>query len=63
GLVDEVRRYLAPKLLGPGRDIAALPLLPGLDQALTLDFTDLRQVGSDVRLMARVSGHADFLAG
>lgn len=63
GLVDEVLLYLAPKLLGPGRDIAALPLLPGLDQALTLDFTDLRQVGSDVRLMARVSGHADFLAG
>ena len=58
GLVDELLLYLAPVWLGPGRDIASLPLLPSLAEAQRWQFTQLSQVGGDVRLMARPA-HAD----
>lgn len=53
-LVDEVIAYMAPMLLGD----AAQPLarLPGLDRLadrIALQFTDVRMVGSDLRLTAR----------
>ena len=53
GLVDELLVYLAPKLLGPGQDIAALPALQHLSQALTLRFEDVYRVGEDICLRAR----------
>lgn len=60
-LVDELLVYLAPKLIGPGRDMAALLALPSLDQAPTFRFTDLARVGDDVRLMARPAARTSFL--
>lgn len=53
GLVDEFLVYLAPKLLGAGREMAAFGPLAQLADAAPLVFTDLARVGADVRLMAR----------
>lgn len=56
GLIDEWLFYLAPKLLGPGRPLLALPALNHLDEACTLVFTDIERVGPDLRLLARLAG-------
>ena len=61
GLVDEWLVYLAPKLLGPGRDIAALPVLPALSQATALRFEAVYPVGDDLCLRARRIGADAFL--
>ena len=61
GLVDELLVYLAPKLLGPGRDIAALPALKQLSQAIELRFEDVYRVGDDVCLRARKMDADAFL--
>ena len=61
GLVDELLLYLAPMWLGPGRDIASLPLLPSLAEAQRWQFTQLSQVGGDLRLMARPAQADAFL--
>jgi diaminohydroxyphosphoribosylaminopyrimidine deaminase/5-amino-6-(5-phosphoribosylamino)uracil reductase len=53
GLVDELLLYLAPTLLGhEGRALAALPGLQRLDQKIALRYTDVRQVGRDLRITA-----------
>ena len=61
GLVDELLVYLAPKLLGPGHDIAALPVLPALSQAIPLRFAAVYPVGDDLCLRARRVGADAFL--
>lgn len=53
GLVDELLVYLAPVLLGDGREMAALGTLAALGDAERWRFTDLARVGEDVRMMAR----------
>lgn len=53
GLVDELLLYLAPKLLGPGRELLQLPALQTLAQATELEFTDIARIGPDLRLLAR----------
>jgi len=58
--VDEALVYLAPKLIGPGRALAALPALAHLSDAPTWVFHDTALIGSDVRIMARPAGRADF---
>jgi diaminohydroxyphosphoribosylaminopyrimidine deaminase/5-amino-6-(5-phosphoribosylamino)uracil reductase len=52
-LVDELLVYLAPRLIGPGREMAALPALPSLADAMPLRFTDAGTVGDDLRILAR----------
>ena len=61
GLVDEMLVYLAPKLLGPGRDIAALAQLGSLDQAFEMRFEAVSAVGPDLCLRARRVGADSFL--
>jgi diaminohydroxyphosphoribosylaminopyrimidine deaminase/5-amino-6-(5-phosphoribosylamino)uracil reductase len=61
GLVDELLLYLAPKLLGPGRDMAALPALQHLSQARELRFEDVHRVGDDLCLRLRAIGADAFL--
>lgn len=56
GWVDEWLLYLAPILLGPGRDIARLPALGSLAGAPRLRILDLARVGEDLRLRARPAG-------
>ncbi|MGE9551873.1 bifunctional diaminohydroxyphosphoribosylaminopyrimidine deaminase/5-amino-6-(5-phosphoribosylamino)uracil reductase RibD [Erwinia amylovora] len=51
GVVDELIVYLAPKLLGDSaRGVCHLPGLAQLAEAPLLTFSDVRQVGSDLRL-------------
>ncbi len=51
GVVDEVIIYLAPKLLGnEARGLCALPGLTMLAQAPEFVFSDIRQIGPDLRL-------------
>lgn len=51
GLVDELIVYLAPKLLGhEGRGLCQLPGLSQLADAPAFRFSDVRQVGDDLRL-------------
>jgi diaminohydroxyphosphoribosylaminopyrimidine deaminase/5-amino-6-(5-phosphoribosylamino)uracil reductase len=55
GLIDELILYLAPNLLGDAaRGIAKLDELVSLDQRIELEWCDLRQVGVDLRIVARV---------
>jgi len=60
GLVDELLVYLAPKLIGAGRTMAALGPLSGLEQATPLQFVSSTMVGPDLRLLARVQGRDPF---
>ncbi|WP_158783332.1 bifunctional diaminohydroxyphosphoribosylaminopyrimidine deaminase/5-amino-6-(5-phosphoribosylamino)uracil reductase RibD [Pantoea sp. BAV 3049] len=51
GVVDELIVYLAPKLLGDSaRGLCYLPGLAQLAEAPALTFSDIRQVGPDLRL-------------
>ena len=51
GLVDELIVYLAPKLLGnAARGLCELPALAQLADAPEFSFSDVRQVGPDLRL-------------
>lgn len=52
--VDELLAYLAPVLLGDAAGMVQLPLLEHLEHARRFAFTDVTQVGEDVRLRARV---------
>ena len=61
GLVDELLVYLAPKLLGIGREMAAFGPLQSLTEALEFEFTDVARVGPDLRLLARPPDRDRFL--
>ncbi|MDR2195272.1 MAG: bifunctional diaminohydroxyphosphoribosylaminopyrimidine deaminase/5-amino-6-(5-phosphoribosylamino)uracil reductase RibD [Gallionellaceae bacterium] len=55
GLVDELALYLAPSLLGDAaRGLAHLSELENLDQRVELEWRDVRCVGADLRVVARV---------
>jgi diaminohydroxyphosphoribosylaminopyrimidine deaminase/5-amino-6-(5-phosphoribosylamino)uracil reductase len=60
GLVDELLVYLAPKMLGAGRSMAAFGPLEQLSDALELEFVECTPVGPDLRIRARPHGRADF---
>jgi diaminohydroxyphosphoribosylaminopyrimidine deaminase / 5-amino-6-(5-phosphoribosylamino)uracil reductase len=52
--------YLAPTLLGPGQGMANVGPLASLANATPLEFTSVERVGSDLRLVVRPPGRADF---
>ena len=56
GLVDELLIYLAPKLLGIGREMAAFGPLTDLADALEFHFIEATRIGDDLRLRARPPG-------
>jgi diaminohydroxyphosphoribosylaminopyrimidine deaminase/5-amino-6-(5-phosphoribosylamino)uracil reductase len=56
GLVDELLVYLAPTLIGPGRELAVLEPLSSLAEAPRWSFTEVAAVGSDLRLRLRRAG-------
>jgi diaminohydroxyphosphoribosylaminopyrimidine deaminase/5-amino-6-(5-phosphoribosylamino)uracil reductase len=63
GLVDELVLYFAPQLLGDmARGMAQLGELVELDQRVELTWQDVRQVGKDLRILAKVSKAAISLA-
>jgi diaminohydroxyphosphoribosylaminopyrimidine deaminase/5-amino-6-(5-phosphoribosylamino)uracil reductase len=56
GLVDELVLYLAPQLLGDAaRGLADLGELTQLQQGVAMQWQDVRQVGGDLRIVARIS--------
>ncbi|WP_298830898.1 bifunctional diaminohydroxyphosphoribosylaminopyrimidine deaminase/5-amino-6-(5-phosphoribosylamino)uracil reductase RibD [uncultured Piscinibacter sp.] len=60
GLVDEFLVYMAPRLLGTGRDLAAFGPLDRLEDALDLRWVSVERIGGDLRLIARPAGREDF---
>jgi diaminohydroxyphosphoribosylaminopyrimidine deaminase / 5-amino-6-(5-phosphoribosylamino)uracil reductase len=52
-LVDEFLVYVAPRLIGPGRGIAALAPLAELSSSLALRFVGVEPCGDDLRVIAR----------
>ncbi|MDP1692663.1 MAG: bifunctional diaminohydroxyphosphoribosylaminopyrimidine deaminase/5-amino-6-(5-phosphoribosylamino)uracil reductase RibD [Burkholderiaceae bacterium] len=60
GLVDELLLYVAPRLLGAGRGIAAIGPLASLAESLDFEFVDVERVGADLRLRLRPPGGAEF---
>jgi diaminohydroxyphosphoribosylaminopyrimidine deaminase/5-amino-6-(5-phosphoribosylamino)uracil reductase len=56
GLIDELIVYMAPHLMGNGaRGLFNLPGLEQMSQRLQLEIEDIRPVGKDFRIMAKVS--------
>lgn len=56
GLVDELIIYMAPKLLGENaRALCVLPGLESLADAPAFEFSDVRQVGPDLRLRMKLA--------
>jgi diaminohydroxyphosphoribosylaminopyrimidine deaminase/5-amino-6-(5-phosphoribosylamino)uracil reductase len=53
GVVDELLVYLAPRLIGSGRGLAALAPIARLDDAFCFSFIDVARVGDDLRLLLR----------
>lgn len=60
GLVDELLVYLAPRLLGQGRGLAALGPLAALADGVALRFLTVDPVGDDLRVVARLTGRDTF---
>lgn len=60
GLIDELLLYVAPKVLGEGRGLFAIPALETLAQAHSFEWFDYCKVGDDarVRLMNKGSWEA-----
>ncbi|MDO8812040.1 MAG: bifunctional diaminohydroxyphosphoribosylaminopyrimidine deaminase/5-amino-6-(5-phosphoribosylamino)uracil reductase RibD [Gallionella sp.] len=55
GLVDELVLYVAPQLLGnAARGVAQLGELTDLEQRVNFEWQDVRQVGKDLRILAKV---------
>ncbi|MFA0414712.1 bifunctional diaminohydroxyphosphoribosylaminopyrimidine deaminase/5-amino-6-(5-phosphoribosylamino)uracil reductase RibD [Vibrio renipiscarius] len=53
-LVDEIVLYLAPKLMGSdGRGLFGALGLHDMSQVIDLDITELKQVGRDIRILAK----------
>lgn len=53
GCTDELLVYLAPSLLGDAQRMFNLPALESLAQKKTLAFNDVKQIGADLRILAR----------
>ncbi|MBZ0143018.1 MAG: bifunctional diaminohydroxyphosphoribosylaminopyrimidine deaminase/5-amino-6-(5-phosphoribosylamino)uracil reductase RibD [Rhodocyclaceae bacterium] len=54
GLVDELLLYFAPTILGSGREMFPLPELSDLAGRRDLKILDLRRLGADIRILARL---------
>ena len=61
GWVDECLIYLAPLLLGQGAGMASLGPLNALSEGVALSFDTVERVGPDLRVIARVGEHHNFL--
>ncbi len=56
GMIDELVIYYAPKLMGgDAKGMFALPILANMQDTVSLDILDVRQVGVDIRLHAKLA--------
>jgi diaminohydroxyphosphoribosylaminopyrimidine deaminase/5-amino-6-(5-phosphoribosylamino)uracil reductase len=62
GLADELLLYLAPRLIGSGRDMFAGATFASLAQAPQLRIVSATMIGRDLRLLARIAGRDAFVA-
>jgi diaminohydroxyphosphoribosylaminopyrimidine deaminase/5-amino-6-(5-phosphoribosylamino)uracil reductase len=53
GCVDELLLYLAPNLLGDAQGLFDLPALDSLDERRKLAFHEIKQIYTDLRILAR----------
>lgn len=53
GCVDELLVYLAPMLLGDAQGLFNLPAVTSLEQKKALRFHEIKQIGADLRILAR----------
>jgi len=53
GCVDELLLYLAPSLIGDAQGMFGLPALADLDHQYRLRFHEVKQLGDDMRILAR----------
>lgn len=53
GCVDELLLYFAPSILGDARGLFDLPALESLDGQKRLAFHEIKQIGPDLRILAR----------
>ncbi len=53
GCVDELLLYLAPMLLGDAQSMVALDPIDSLDRKIALKFHEVKQIGTDLRVLAR----------
>ncbi|MBL8348574.1 MAG: bifunctional diaminohydroxyphosphoribosylaminopyrimidine deaminase/5-amino-6-(5-phosphoribosylamino)uracil reductase RibD [Rubrivivax sp.] len=60
GLVDELLVYLAPKVIGLGREMAAFGPIGDLAEALPFRFIEAVCIGEDLRIRARPPGREHF---
>jgi diaminohydroxyphosphoribosylaminopyrimidine deaminase/5-amino-6-(5-phosphoribosylamino)uracil reductase len=52
-LIDELILYQAPKLIGSaGQDLFSINELKSMDEVINLTWSDIRQVGIDVKMTA-----------
>ena len=59
GCVDELLVYIAPCLLGDAQGMFALAAPARLDAKITLKFHEVRQVGEDLRILARFTSQQE----
>lgn len=58
GLVDELLLYYAPKLMGDtGAGMFGLPAFETMSQAVNLNILDVRHLGQDIRIQAKLGSH------
>ena len=60
GVVDELLIYLAPKLVGHGREMAHFGPLADLASAVAFEFLSSDRIGPDLRVLARIPGADKF---
>lgn len=53
--VDELLMYMAPSIIGDARGLFDLDAPASLDKKLQLHFHDIRQIGPDLRILARLT--------
>jgi diaminohydroxyphosphoribosylaminopyrimidine deaminase/5-amino-6-(5-phosphoribosylamino)uracil reductase len=61
GCVDELLVYLAPSLLGEAQGMFALGPFGRLEQRQKLKFHEVKQVGEDLRILARIPHNQEVL--
>ncbi len=54
GCVDELLLYLAPSVLGQGQGMFDLPVISSLEDKASLKFQEIKKVGEDIRILARL---------